>query len=86
MAAAFRKLSARQRVAVVLRYYSGLSEAEIASAMGISEGSATLFEQVIDDLQDPAPRLPRPIASFVHRPIISLTAATMGSPRPDSRY
>jgi RNA polymerase sigma-70 factor (sigma-E family) len=36
--AALRKLSARQRVAVVLRYYGGLSEAEIASAMGISEG------------------------------------------------
>lgn len=38
MAAAFGKLSARQRAAVILRYYSGLSEAEIASAMGISEG------------------------------------------------
>lgn len=36
--AALRKLSARQRVAVVLRYYGGLSEPEIASAMGISEG------------------------------------------------
>jgi RNA polymerase sigma-70 factor (sigma-E family) len=35
--AALRKLSARQRVAVVLRYYGGLSEPEIASAMGISE-------------------------------------------------
>jgi RNA polymerase sigma factor (sigma-70 family) len=38
VAAAFGKLSARQRVAVVLRHYSGLFEAEIASAMGISEG------------------------------------------------
>jgi RNA polymerase sigma-70 factor (sigma-E family) len=38
LAAALRKLSARQRAAVVLRYYSGLSEAEIAIAMGISEG------------------------------------------------
>jgi RNA polymerase sigma-70 factor (sigma-E family) len=38
VAAALCKLSARQRVAVVLRYYGGLSEAEIASAMGISEG------------------------------------------------
>lgn len=38
VAAALRKLSARQRAAVVLRYYGGLSEAEIATAMGISEG------------------------------------------------
>jgi RNA polymerase sigma-70 factor (sigma-E family) len=38
LAAALCKLSARQRLAVVLRYYGGLSEAEIASAMGISEG------------------------------------------------
>jgi RNA polymerase sigma-70 factor (sigma-E family) len=38
LAAALRKLSARQRAAVVLRYYGELSEAEIAIAMGISEG------------------------------------------------
>jgi DNA-directed RNA polymerase specialized sigma24 family protein len=29
----------RQREALVLRYYAGLSEAEIASAMGISRGA-----------------------------------------------
>jgi RNA polymerase sigma-70 factor (sigma-E family) len=40
LAAALRKLSARQRAAVVLRYYGDLSEAEIATAMGISEGTA----------------------------------------------
>lgn len=39
LAVALRKLSARQRVAVVLRYYGGLSEVEIAAAMGISEGA-----------------------------------------------
>lgn len=39
LAAALRKLSVRQRVVVVLRYYGGLSEAEIGAAMGISEGT-----------------------------------------------
>jgi RNA polymerase sigma-70 factor (sigma-E family) len=37
--AALHGLSLRQREAVVLRYYAGLSEAEIASAMGISRGA-----------------------------------------------
>jgi RNA polymerase sigma-70 factor (sigma-E family) len=37
LATALRKLSARQRAAVVLRYYGNLSEAEIATAMGIGE-------------------------------------------------
>jgi len=36
---ALRELSGRQREAIVLRYYAGLSEAETASAMGISQGS-----------------------------------------------
>jgi RNA polymerase sigma-70 factor (sigma-E family) len=36
---ALRELTDRQREAVVLRYYAGLSEAETASAMGISPGS-----------------------------------------------
>lgn len=35
---ALRALPARQREALVLRYYGGLSEAEIASAMGTSQG------------------------------------------------
>lgn len=37
--AALRTLSARQREAVVLRYYLDLSETEMATAMGISPGS-----------------------------------------------
>lgn len=37
--AALRGLSPRQREALVLRYYAELSEAQIASAMGISRGS-----------------------------------------------
>ncbi|MEA3056587.1 MAG: hypothetical protein QOD30_2019 [Actinomycetota bacterium] len=37
--AALRMLPARQREALVLRYYADLSEAEIATAMGVSAGS-----------------------------------------------
>jgi RNA polymerase sigma factor (sigma-70 family) len=37
--AALRTLPARQREALVLRYYGELSEAEIAEAMGISRGA-----------------------------------------------
>jgi RNA polymerase sigma-70 factor (sigma-E family) len=37
--AALRKLPDRQREAIVLRYYAGLSEAETAAAMGISRGA-----------------------------------------------
>jgi RNA polymerase sigma-70 factor (sigma-E family) len=36
---AIRRLPARQREAVVLRYYADLSEAEIAEAMGVSRGA-----------------------------------------------
>ncbi|WP_205856494.1 SigE family RNA polymerase sigma factor [Phytoactinopolyspora endophytica] len=36
---AMRKLPARQREALVLRYYGGLSESEIAAAMKISNGA-----------------------------------------------
>ena len=36
---ALRNLPERQREAIVLRYYAGLSEAEIAGAMGISRGA-----------------------------------------------
>ena len=37
--AALRKLSSRQREAIVLRYYADFSEAEVAAAMGISCGA-----------------------------------------------
>jgi RNA polymerase sigma-70 factor (sigma-E family) len=37
--AALRKLPVRQREAIVLRYYADLSEAQIASTMGISRGA-----------------------------------------------
>ena len=37
--AAIRCLPARQREALILRYYFDLSEAEIAAAMGISRGT-----------------------------------------------
>ena len=37
--AALRTLPTRQREALVLRYYADLSEAQIASAMGISRGA-----------------------------------------------
>ena len=36
---ALRTLPARQREVLVLRYYGDLSEAQIASAMGISRGA-----------------------------------------------
>ena len=37
--AALRRLSSRQREAIVLRYYADCSEAEVAAAMGISCGA-----------------------------------------------
>ena len=37
--AALRTLPVRQREAIVLRFYADLSEAEIATAMGISRGA-----------------------------------------------
>ena len=39
MVAALRKLPARQREAIMLRYYADFSEAEVAAAMGISRGA-----------------------------------------------
>ena len=36
---AVRRLPARQREAIVLRYYAELTEAEIADAMGVSKGA-----------------------------------------------
>ena len=39
MIAAVRALPARQREALVLRYYADMSEAEIAEAMGVSQGA-----------------------------------------------
>ena len=37
--AALRELPEQQREAIVLRYYADLSEAQIATAMGISRGA-----------------------------------------------
>ncbi len=39
MLAALRELPERQRDVLILRYYTGLSEAEIAEALGIAAGS-----------------------------------------------
>jgi RNA polymerase sigma-70 factor (sigma-E family) len=39
VAEALRSLPARQREALVLRYYGDLPEAQVASAMGVSEGA-----------------------------------------------
>jgi RNA polymerase sigma factor (sigma-70 family) len=39
MVSALRSLPPRQREALVLRYYGDLSEAQIATAMGISRGA-----------------------------------------------
>jgi RNA polymerase sigma-70 factor (sigma-E family) len=39
VAGALRSLPARQREALVLRYYGGLPEAQVAGAMGVSEGA-----------------------------------------------
>jgi len=39
VAGALRSLPARQREALVLRYYGDLSEAQVASAMGVSTGA-----------------------------------------------
>ena len=39
MVMALRSLPPRQREALVLRYYGGLSESQIAAAMGISRGA-----------------------------------------------
>jgi RNA polymerase sigma-70 factor (sigma-E family) len=38
---ALRSLPARQREALALRYYGNLSEAQVASAMGVSQGAVT---------------------------------------------
>jgi RNA polymerase sigma-70 factor (ECF subfamily) len=46
VAAAMARLSVRQREAVELHYYAGLSVAETASVMGVSAGTvkSTLFD------------------------------------------
>lgn len=43
VALALKKLDERSREVVVLRYFNGMSYAEISSAMGISEGNARVI-------------------------------------------
>lgn len=62
--AALRRLPARQREALVLRYYADLSEAGIAQAMGISRGAVkshssrgvSALRKVLDDASSSPPR------------------------------
>ncbi len=50
--AALGKLPARQREVLVLRYYGGMSEAEIASATGVSRGTVkSSASRALDALQ-----------------------------------
>jgi RNA polymerase sigma-70 factor (sigma-E family) len=50
--AALDRLAARQREVLVLRYWSGLSEAEIADALGISRGSVkSTASRALDQLE-----------------------------------
>jgi RNA polymerase sigma-70 factor (sigma-E family) len=66
MQAALRRLSARQREALVLRFYLELSEAEIAAAMRISRGTVkSTTSRALRALgrhldQPPGQRSPRP--------------------------
>ena len=62
--AALHGLAPRQREAIALRYYANLSEAEIASAMGISRGAVkshiargmSALREVLGVRHEPAPR------------------------------
>jgi RNA polymerase sigma-70 factor (sigma-E family) len=62
--AALHRLAPRQREAIALRYYMDLSEAEIASAMGISRGAVkshisramSALRDVLGVRHEPAPR------------------------------
>ncbi|MEU6036952.1 sigma-70 family RNA polymerase sigma factor [Actinomadura sp. NPDC047616] len=50
---ALTRLPARQREAIVLRYYLGLSEAEIAAAMGVRPGTVkSTISRGLDALRD----------------------------------
>jgi RNA polymerase sigma factor (sigma-70 family) len=52
LAAALRQLPQRQRECVVLRYFTGLSEAETAATMGVSKGSVkTHHSRALDALR-----------------------------------
>ena len=58
--AAVKALAPRQREVLVLRYWSGLSEAEIAQALGISPGTVKstasraldVLERILGDKED----------------------------------
>jgi RNA polymerase sigma-70 factor (sigma-E family) len=71
--AALRDLPARQREAIVLRYYAGLSEGEIAAAMGISRGAvkshaARGFSALRAALQQASSEPARPLGGDDARP------------------
>ena len=77
--ATLRKLPRRQREAIVLRYYADLSEAEIATAMGISRRAvkshtAPAMAALRADLEQPD-RAWKPLSFRPH-------ACTLGAPLP----
>ena len=54
---ALRALPQRQRAVIVLRYYEGLSEAEIADALGCRPGTVkSLAKRALDHLAKELPR------------------------------
>jgi RNA polymerase sigma-70 factor (sigma-E family) len=54
---ALGRLSMKRRAAVVLRYYEGLSEAEIASVLGVPAGTVkSLLSRALAQLREEVPR------------------------------
>ena len=51
MLTALDRLAPRQREVLVLRYWSGLSEAEIAATLGISRGAVATASRALDALE-----------------------------------
>ena len=92
-----RELPIRQRTAVVLRHVGGLTEAEVAEAMGVTRSTvssslASAYKTLSHALAEPTPEEPRPM------PDIHLAVATRcsdagahvepldGSPPSDARW